>query len=188
MASRPARRAPRPLDQERLEDLAVRYVARFATTRSKLERYLTRKVRERGWSGDGEPSVEALAQRFADQGYVDDAAFALAKAGSLSSRGLGKRRLAQTLHAAGVAQDDRATAYARADRDQVDSALRLARRRRIGPFAELAETDPRKKDKAIAAMVRAGHSYALAKVIVAMNPESAVDEDELRSHFPYPGE
>ena len=41
----------RPLDPARLEELALAYVARFATSAAKLERYLPRKLRERGWDG-----------------------------------------------------------------------------------------------------------------------------------------
>ena len=42
---------PRPLDAAALDQLALRYVERFATTRGKLADYLRRKVRERGWQG-----------------------------------------------------------------------------------------------------------------------------------------
>ncbi|KTW08260.1 RecX family transcriptional regulator, partial [Sphingomonas sanguinis] len=38
-----------------LERLALRYVERFATTEGKLVDYLTRKLRERGWAGEGAP-------------------------------------------------------------------------------------------------------------------------------------
>ncbi len=41
-------RKPSPLTATRLQDLALSYVARFATTRAKLEAYLVRKLRERG--------------------------------------------------------------------------------------------------------------------------------------------
>ena len=45
-------RAPKPLDAPRLEELALAYVARFATSAAKLETYLRRKLRERGWEGE----------------------------------------------------------------------------------------------------------------------------------------
>src|SRR5690606_22662366 len=48
-ATKAARRAPKPLDAARLDELALTYVARFATSAAKLERYLKRKLRERGW-------------------------------------------------------------------------------------------------------------------------------------------
>jgi len=41
--------------------MALAYVARFATSRGKLVRYLDRKVRERGWAGtaDGRAAAQA---------------------------------------------------------------------------------------------------------------------------------
>jgi len=59
------RNASPKLDESRLNELALRYVGRFATTRAKLRTYLERKVRERGWSGDSEPDPAAIAERFA---------------------------------------------------------------------------------------------------------------------------
>ena len=47
-----AKRPPKPLDEDALRDLALRHVARFATSRGKLLAYLNRKLRERGWAGD----------------------------------------------------------------------------------------------------------------------------------------
>jgi regulatory protein len=43
------RRALPPLDQAALQELALRYVGKYATTRAKLRAYLGRKLRERGW-------------------------------------------------------------------------------------------------------------------------------------------
>ena len=70
--SRPLRQRP-PLDSKRVEELAIRYVGRYATTRAKLTAYLARKVRERGWIDEREPNFDALADRFCELGYVDDA-------------------------------------------------------------------------------------------------------------------
>jgi regulatory protein len=175
---RPLRR-PRPLDSKRLAELALRYVGRYATTRAKLRAYLERKVRERGWSEAAEPDLDRLAARFCELGYVDDAAYALAKSQALTSRGYGKRRLEQKLRLAGIEEADGAEARDHADASAVHSALRFAERRRIGPYAANA-ADPKQRDKAIAAMVRAGHSFGLARAIAALRPGARVDIEELR--------
>src|SRR5579864_698448 len=49
--------SPAPLDRERLEEMALRYVGRFATTKAKLTAYLWRKVRERGWNEEEKPDL-----------------------------------------------------------------------------------------------------------------------------------
>ena len=168
-------RRPRPpLDEDKLNELMLTYVARFATSRAKLAAYLTRKLRERGWAGASEPPVEALVAKAADLGFVDDAAFALSKARSLTARGYGERRVGQALHAAGIGDSDAEPARGHARDDAVEAALRFARRRRLGPFAGAA-VGPEAREKALAAMVRAGHGFRLAKAILALGPGASVD-------------
>lgn len=176
---RKPRRPVPPLNEAKLQELALGYVGRFATTRAKLRAYLARKVRERGWSGEREPDLPAIADRFAERGYIDDAAYALSKAQGLTSRGYGKRRVAEKLRIAGVEEEDSAAARDHAQAEQVTAALRFAERRRIGPFAKENVTDRSVRDKAIAALVRAGHPFGLARAIVDIDPGAAFDMEEL---------
>ncbi len=92
-AKRLTRPPPKPLDAARLDELALAYAARFAVSAARLAGYLGRKLRERGWAGEGEPPVAAIVARFVAAGYVDDAAYARAKTGSMLRRGLGMRRV-----------------------------------------------------------------------------------------------
>ncbi len=156
----------------------MRYVGRYATSRSKLVAHLKRKLRERGWQEDGEPDLDALATRFCELGYVNDAAYALSKSLSLASRGYGKRRLNETLRLAGIGEEEAAGAYDLADRRAVEAALHYAERRKIGPFGPPA-ADSKQRDKGIAAMVRAGHTFALARTIVEWPRDIAVDSNEI---------
>jgi len=183
MASSRARKARPALDEKRLEELALRYVERFSTTRAKLRSYLARKVRERGWEAEPPPDIERIVERLAELGYVDDAAFALSKSQSLTARGYGKRRVVQSLRVAGVEDADGEAARDHAENEAVDAALHFARRRRIGPFAASEARDPKDREKALAAMVRAGHSFGLAREIVGLAPGSAIDLAELRERF-----
>jgi len=177
--SRSKGRRPRPpLNPSSLDELALRYVGKFATTRAKLRAYLSRKIKERGWEGERDPDLEALGSRLATLGYIDDAAYAMAKSRSLSSRGYGKRRLSVTLRQAGVEEPDSAAASAHAEAEAVNAALRFAERRRFGPFAN-APADRAIRQKWIAAMVRAGHDFALARAIASLEPGCDVDLDQL---------
>ena len=172
-------RRPRPpLTPEKLHELALAYVGRFATTRSKLRSYLGRKVRERGWEGSPAPDFEAIAERFAAQGYVDDAAYALSKSRSLTGRGYGARRVEQSLRTAGVGDEDAAPAREHARTDSVEAALRFAERRRLGPFASEAP-DRKGRERALATMIRAGHGFALSRAIVDLRPGAEMNLLEL---------
>ncbi len=171
--SRPRKPRP-PLDAERLSELMLAYVARFATSRAKLRAYLARKLRERGWAGPGEPPTEELVAKAARAGFVDDAAYALGKARSLTQRGYGSRRVRQALLAAGIEDEDSAAARDHAAEGAVEAALRFARRRRFGPFAA-TPADPQLREKHLAAMLRAGHALPLSKAILNHRPGSDID-------------
>jgi len=178
MRGRQRRRDPVPLDSAKLDELALTYVGRFATTRAKLGSYLSRKIRERGWSGERAPDPERIVERLATLGYVDDAQYALSKARSLTGRGYGPRRVRQSLHAAGIGEEDGEAAQAFAGEESVAAALRYARRRRIGPFA--AETaDAATRERTLAAMIRAGHSFGISKAILGLRPGADVDIEML---------
>ena len=82
MAARHPRKPRPPLTAAKLDELALHYVGRFATSRSKLTTYLKRKLRERGWEGQAEPDLDGLAAKLARLGYVDDRAYAVSKARS----------------------------------------------------------------------------------------------------------
>lgn len=172
---RQSRRARPPLDAGTLQELALRYVGRFATTRAKLVCYLRRKVRERGWDGAALPDFDSIAETFADRGYIDDASYALAKSQALSSRGYGTRRVEQSLRAAGVGSEDGEAALGLAAGQSLEAALRFARRRRIGPFGD-GHSDPIARERALAAMIRAGHGFTLARAIVDLAPGASVEE------------
>ena len=163
------KRRGRPLDDEALERLALFYVGRYATTRAKLRNYLKRKIVERGWSGAHPPRTETLIERLASLGYVDDAAFAVARAASLQRRGYGERRVAQALMAAGIEASEAEQVREQARSGALAAALRFAERRRIGPFAA-ARLERGDREKAFAAMLRAGHPVDLVRIVVDSAP------------------
>ncbi|HVR90750.1 MAG TPA: regulatory protein RecX [Novosphingobium sp.] len=168
------RRPPQPLNPARLDELALYYVARFATSAAKLESYLKRKLRERGWDGESPAGLEVLVERFVQNGYVDDAAFARSRSGSLLRRGYGKRRIDQALYAAGIAEEVRNEVRA-GEGAQRAAALALARKRRLGPYGP-PPADRAAREKQIAAMLRAGHPLDSARELVNAASVEAAEE------------
>ncbi len=163
--NRRKKRQPRPLDEGGLQDLALAYAARFATSGAKLEAYLARKIRERGVA-EGVESLDpqAVVARLVELKYVDDEAYARAKASGLLRRGYGGRRVEQALRAAGIPE----TLRAEAAPEEVQSrraAVSLARKRGFGPFGVQAP-DRAQREKQIAAMIRAGHGFDAARAII----------------------
>lgn len=167
-----------PLSATKLEELALNYVGRFATSRAKLAAYLGRKLRERGWDGEGDAPVDALADKFVRLGYVDDRAFALSRARSLTGRGYGERRVQQALASSGIGEEDAVGARALAEEEAVTAALKFAKRRSLGPYAS-SVPDRAQHERALAAMIRAGHRFALARAIIDLKPGEIPDSESL---------
>lgn len=173
----PTRKRPRPpLDRQKLEQLALFYAGRYATTRARLRAYLARKVKERGWCGSDAPDIEQLVERFADRGYVDDGAFASARAASLQRRGFGARRVADALRMAGIAEEDSSAVRQQAREAALETALRFARRRRLGPFSSVPQ-DADARRRAFAAMLRAGHSPDVVRQVLDASAAELPDDE-----------
>ncbi|MHA7821042.1 MAG: regulatory protein RecX [Erythrobacter sp.] len=179
-------RRARPLDETALKDLALSYAARFATTGAKLEGYLARKIRERGVAEDEdgrvrELDVTGLVTRLIELGYVNDDAYARAKSRDLTARGYGARRVEQALWVAGVEEQVRAD-HTPGEAASRRAALLLAKKRRFGPFGvsppedEPHEERHKRREKQVAAMLRAGHLYEHAGFIIDATTQTDIDE------------
>jgi regulatory protein len=179
------KRSKPPLDEAGLLELALSYAARFASTRARLEAYLARKLQERGVAVDGEGraaqiDIPALVKRLIELGYVDDAAYARMRARDLAARGYGARRVEDALKAAGVDEVIRAKTVP-SERARRRAAVRMAQKRRLGPFAAARDdvhgplVARKAHEKAVAAMLRAGHDYAHVRFILDAR---SVDEVE----------
>lgn len=181
---RAEKRAKPPLTEANLRDLALHYAARFASTGARLEAYLSRKIRERGLaeSADGrsvDVDLPALVARLVELGYVDDDAYARMRARDLGARGYGARRVEESLRHAGVGEGVR-RAHAPGEADSRRAAALMAKKRRLGPFGAQADgNDPlgvrKTREKAVAAMLRAGHQYDHVKAILGARSAEDVE-------------
>ena len=179
------KRAKPPLTEAKLRDLALHYAARFASTGARLEAYLVRKIRERGLAEDGngrtvDVDVPALVARLVELGYVDDDAYARMRARDLGARGYGARRVEETLRHAGVGEGLR-RAHAPGEAAGRRAAALMAQKKRLGPFGARGEgldhlAARKAHEKAVAAMLRAGHQYDHVKAVLAARSSAEVEE------------
>lgn len=166
---------PPPLDGQHLRDLGLRYVGRYATSAAKLKRYLERKLWERGWGGEGAAQVADIVETFVGLGYIDDRAFGESRARGLVAKGFGSRRVGQDLNAAGIEKGLAGEISEKADGRATAEAF--ARRRRFGPH-DPGGYDPDRHRKQVAAMMRAGHDYAVVRAVLQGDPsEEEFPED-----------
>lgn len=180
----PRRKVVRPLTRTLLDELALAYVARFATSGGRLSDYLKRKIRERGWDDESTADVPAVVERMVGCGYVDDAGFAQARGAGMMRRGFGARRIAETLTRDGIEAPLVAQASGTAHERRM-AALAFARRRRFGPFGPgsartgdsgKSRLDPATRARQVAAMLRAGHPFAAASALIDATDDVAAQE------------
>jgi regulatory protein len=169
-----ARKTPKPptrMTETALANAALFYLSRFASSSGNLKRVLMRKVaRSAAHYGDDpaplKPVVDALVAKYTASGAVNDVLYAESQTRSLRRRGGSARVIVQKLSAKGVPADIVAeTASALRDEGgDAAAALRLAKRRRLGPFRASGRAENRQRD--MAALGRAGFEYQVASMIV----------------------
>lgn len=176
---------PRMATAKHLENKALHYLARFATSRANLHRVLMRAVlrsaRHHGTDpAAGERDVAALLDRFVRSGLIDDAVYAEGRARSLRERGLAGRSIRLALRQKGIAADVAEAALGVVDtsvagKAELAAAAEFARRRRLGPFRP-RESRAAQRDRDMAALARAGFAYAIVRAVVdADNPETLAE-------------
>ena len=102
----------------------------------KLTDYLRRKIRERGWGGEAAPDPDGAGRTLADLGYIDDRAFAEARAAAMGAARAGRAaRDARRCARPGSTSEDAEAVAPAIEETRGRSALAFARRKRIGPFA-----------------------------------------------------
>lgn len=183
--TRRARTPHRPTEAS-LHEAALAHLARFAATRAGLLRVLGNRIARWARTADlaederaaavaeARAAAEAVVARLAAAGAVDDAAFAATRARRLARAGRSAQAIAAHLAAKGagaVARDAIGSALPDPDA-QLAAALIAARKRRIGPFGP---PDPPEevRQKALAALARAGFARAVAEAALAMDAEEA---------------
>jgi regulatory protein len=176
------RRERRALTATALENAALYYLGRFATSSANLRRVLLRKVaRATGQDGDqteGARLVEELIARYLRSGLLDDRAYAAQAASSLARRGRSRFSISGRLAQKGVASDLVKEAIKGLDEggsSEIAAACALVRRRRLGPYrSPAARSEWRHKD--LATLARAGFSLDIARRVLAAHDIEALEK------------
>ncbi|MBI1206286.1 MAG: hypothetical protein GC191_03235 [Azospirillum sp.] len=180
-----ASRRPPPLTAAGLEEAALNYLGRYASSAANLRRVLLARIRRaadpEGEPGPGPDEVEALIGRFLRAGLLDDTAFALTKTRSLRRRGASAQAIRDRLLGQGIDIETIKSSLKENDAEpgpeaERAAALALCRRRRLGPFRNVNDR-ARLRDKDLAALARAGFRFEIAASVVGADGD-ATDADE----------
>ena len=177
-----------PVSPAWLERAALHYLERYSASTEMLRRTLARRVQKRARARGEEPEafadlVTATVARAVSAGLVDDARFADTRLATLRRRGTSSRGVSAKLAAKGVPRDvveaamlaeREALPDGEAEAIEVQAARAYAKRRRLGPHRRPEQRDAY-RDRDLAALARAGFSYALARRIVDAEPDGEPD-------------
>ncbi|HUH82987.1 MAG TPA: RecX family transcriptional regulator [Stellaceae bacterium] len=177
------RRPPNPVTAQQLENVALHYLERFASSSGNLKRVLMRRVQRAaaahgGDAREGERLVDALVQRYLDARLLDDRAYAAQQAARLRRSGRSRHairgKLAQKRVQGALIDETIEALDAAPGEDELAAACALVRRRRLGPCrAETTRAAHAQKDMAV--LARAGFPLGLARRVLAARDADALD-------------
>jgi regulatory protein len=177
------RAAPAKVTAASLNNIALHYLERFASSAANLRRVLMRRVRRAAAHHGGDPAegaalVEALIGRFEQSGLLDDQLYAAAKAASLQRRGGSRRvisgRLAQQGVATALIAETLQELAAEPGSGDLAAACVFIRRRRLGAYRS-AMSRAGTPEKDMAALARAGFSFEIARRVLACTDVASVE-------------
>lgn len=116
---------------------------------------------------------DVLVPDFVRLGYLNDELYAGGLVLSLSRKGLPEREIIRRVQAKGVQADIVKNAGFLDEHDDLKAAIRMMKRRRLGPFAT-KERDPQKD---MAALARYGFSYDIVKRALFIDAEEIAQYD-----------
>lgn len=166
------RKLPRKITAERLENIALHYLSRYASSSGNLRRVLMRRVERAAAAHGDDPAagarlIDELIARYLRSGLIDDRSYAAQKAASLQRRGVSRFGIRGKLRQKGVQADlvddsVRTLDESGSNAGEFAAACALVRRRRLGPCRPAGQRAAmRQKD--LAALARAGFGLDLAR-------------------------
>jgi regulatory protein len=175
-----------PVTPTRLYESALFYLERYAASAFSVRQVLRRKLTRAVMEGQDldipalHTEIETIIARLISSGVINEDRLAAGKAVSLRRKGGSRRMIEQKLSQKGIAPHQITAALEEADQDapagdaERAAALKLAARRRLGPFRppEMREAF---KAKDLATLARAGFAFDIAKAVIGWDGEETED-------------
>ncbi len=161
----------------RLRNIALYYLKRFESSRANLRNVLRRRVDKYAYfdktfdKSEAYEQIEKLLDDFEAHKYIDDARFAELKIRSYLAAGKSPRYVLGKMREKGIDENLAWRILEREDYDPVAAAMKLARKKKIGPFELDANKRYERRSKDLAILLRAGFDYDVVMKILEMTTE-----------------
>lgn len=170
----------RKISQQRLKNIGLYYLERFESSVDNLRQVLTRRVNDYAYHNpdfnkfEAYGWIEEILNDFQKWGYLDDSRYAALKVRDYLAAGKPERYIKIKLRQKGIAEDEVNSVLDQEEYDSREMALRLARKKKIGPFR--ADDDSRRanRTKDMGTLLRAGFDYEI--VCEILGAEAIEDE------------
>lgn len=172
---------------ERLANIALYYLSRYAASEASLRRVLENRVRraalrdeafaaDQAAQAQAASAIESIIEKHKKLGALNDQLYAETKVHSLRRAGRSARRISQELAHKGVAKEIvEKTFLAEGEENEgaeLKAAHAFARRRGLGPYRKGGASEDRGvRTKEIASLARAGFSFDTAKEVLGAELE-----------------
>lgn len=158
-------RIVRKITPQRLKNIALYYLKRFESSTANLRSVLQRRVndyarQEKSFDkAQAYEWIEEILSDFEKHNYLNDERYSEIKIKNYIAAGKSPRYIIGKLREKGVEEETAARLMDLEEYDPFDSALKLARKKRIGPYSVSEEIRKERRSKDMAILVRAGFDY-----------------------------
>ena len=165
-------KAPKKITTTRLRNIALYYLKMFESSRANLRDVLRRRVNKYAYfdkSFDKNAAyqyIEALLDDFEAHKYIDDARFAELKIRGYLAVGKSPRYVLGKMREKGVDETLALRILEQEDYDPYESAVKLAKKKKIGPFEADENKRRENRGKDLASLLRAGFDYDVAMKVL----------------------
>jgi len=163
---------PKPPTKTRLRNIALYYLERFESSESNLRAVLQRRIDKYAFYDKAyRPEqayqwAEEVIEECLKKNFVNDERFAEFKIENYLNAGKSKRYIEQKLKQKGVDDKIVEEILSTADYSEYDTALNFARKKKIACFRPDEENRSANRQKDLAALIRAGFDYDVAKEVL----------------------
>ena len=156
----------------RLKNIALYYLKRFESSVANLRSVLQRRVNDYAYQnkefdrGEAYQWIEDILADFQRYGYLNDSRYAEIKIKDYMSAGKSVRYIKGKMREKGIDEEILSALLEDQEYDEFEAALKLAKKKHIGPFRKDEEARFENRQKDMGTLVRAGFSYDVVQRVV----------------------